>query len=287
MIRYLLTRLLTAVPVILGVVSLTFVMMYMLPGDPASTMLAKSGASAQQIAELRAELGLDRPLYVQYFQYLFNVLTGEQKKAPSNAPSYTRVFADSLIAEAAKDDKICAVTAAMPDGTGLNLFAERYPSRCFDVGIAEQTGHNPAEHGAVFQRVAGPRRRLTAVTDHHPLTAAVPDQIGRMENQLMLTGQANTITGPQEAGVAEDQSRRNHFITNQGPRTVEVSQNQIQQLGTLAQRVFDVFPFATGENHWQQVELPGVADIELVAGAVAGAIIAKNPLGGLLAFLQR
>jgi 1-deoxy-D-xylulose-5-phosphate synthase len=70
----------------------------------------------------------------------FNVLTGEQKKAPSNAPSYTRVFADSLIAEAAHDDKICAVTAAMPDGTGLNLFAERYPSRCFDVGIAEQHG---------------------------------------------------------------------------------------------------------------------------------------------------
>ncbi|MGR3606040.1 1-deoxy-D-xylulose-5-phosphate synthase, partial [Sulfitobacter sp.] len=70
----------------------------------------------------------------------FNVLTGEQSKAPSNAPSYTRVFADSLIAQAADDDKICAVTAAMPDGTGLNLFAERYPSRCFDVGIAEQHG---------------------------------------------------------------------------------------------------------------------------------------------------
>lgn len=70
----------------------------------------------------------------------FNVVTGEQKKAPSNAPSYTRVFADSLLAEAAGDDKICAVTAAMPDGTGLNLFAERYPSRCFDVGIAEQHG---------------------------------------------------------------------------------------------------------------------------------------------------
>lgn len=70
----------------------------------------------------------------------FNVLTGEQKKAPSNAPSYTRVYADSLMAEAARDDKICAVTAAMPDGTGLNLFAERYPSRCFDVGIAEQHG---------------------------------------------------------------------------------------------------------------------------------------------------
>ena len=70
----------------------------------------------------------------------FNVVTGEQKKAPSNAPSYTRVFADYLLKEAADDDKICAVTAAMPDGTGLNLFAERYPSRCFDVGIAEQHG---------------------------------------------------------------------------------------------------------------------------------------------------
>ena len=70
----------------------------------------------------------------------FNVLTGVQKKAPSNAPSYTRVFADYLLKEAADDDKICAVTAAMPDGTGLNLFAERYPSRCFDVGIAEQHG---------------------------------------------------------------------------------------------------------------------------------------------------
>ncbi len=70
----------------------------------------------------------------------FNVVTGEQKKAPSNAPSYTKVFAETLLKQAASDPKICAVTAAMPDGTGLNLFAERYPSRCFDVGIAEQHG---------------------------------------------------------------------------------------------------------------------------------------------------
>ncbi|MCO4838892.1 MAG: 1-deoxy-D-xylulose-5-phosphate synthase [Rhodobacteraceae bacterium] len=70
----------------------------------------------------------------------FNVITGEQKKAPSNAPSYTNVFSDYLLKAAAEDDKICAITAAMPDGTGLNLFAERYPSRCFDVGIAEQHG---------------------------------------------------------------------------------------------------------------------------------------------------
>ena len=70
----------------------------------------------------------------------FNVITGEQKKAPSNAPSYTNVFSDYLLKAATEDDKICAITAAMPDGTGLNLFAERYPSRCFDVGIAEQHG---------------------------------------------------------------------------------------------------------------------------------------------------
>ncbi|TMV10822.1 1-deoxy-D-xylulose-5-phosphate synthase [Arenibacterium halophilum] len=70
----------------------------------------------------------------------FDVVTGEQKKAPSNAPSYTRIFGDELTRLAGEDDKICAVTAAMPDGTGLNLFAERFPSRCFDVGIAEQHG---------------------------------------------------------------------------------------------------------------------------------------------------
>ena len=68
----------------------------------------------------------------------FDVLTGVQAKAASNAPSYTKVFAQSLIAEGQRDDKIVAVTAAMPDGTGLNLFAERFPRRCFDVGIAEQ-----------------------------------------------------------------------------------------------------------------------------------------------------
>jgi 1-deoxy-D-xylulose-5-phosphate synthase len=70
----------------------------------------------------------------------FDILTGSQSKAISNAPSYTSVFAKTLLEHAGKDDKICAVTAAMPDGTGLNLFAERYPSRCFDVGIAEQHG---------------------------------------------------------------------------------------------------------------------------------------------------
>ncbi len=68
----------------------------------------------------------------------FDVVTGAQEKKKSNAPSYTKVFAQSLIREAEVDDRIVAVTAAMPDGTGLNLFAERFPRRCFDVGIAEQ-----------------------------------------------------------------------------------------------------------------------------------------------------
>ncbi len=68
----------------------------------------------------------------------FNVLTGAQAKSEAKAPTYTRVFADSLIAEARKDEKIIAITAAMPDGTGLDRFAKEFPERTFDVGIAEQ-----------------------------------------------------------------------------------------------------------------------------------------------------
>lgn len=68
----------------------------------------------------------------------FDVVTGTQVKAKSNAPSYTKVFAESLVKEAELDDKIVAITAAMPSGTGLNLFQDRFPERCFDVGIAEQ-----------------------------------------------------------------------------------------------------------------------------------------------------
>ncbi|HUF57298.1 MAG TPA: 1-deoxy-D-xylulose-5-phosphate synthase [Thermohalobaculum sp.] len=70
----------------------------------------------------------------------FDVVTGEQKKAAPNAPSYTKVFANALIREAEEDARIVAVTAAMPDGTGLDIFGERFPARCFDVGIAEQHG---------------------------------------------------------------------------------------------------------------------------------------------------
>ena len=68
----------------------------------------------------------------------FNVITGAQDKAKAGPPSYTKVFAQSLIEEARKDSTIVGITAAMPAGTGLHLFANEFPDRCFDVGIAEQ-----------------------------------------------------------------------------------------------------------------------------------------------------
>ena len=68
----------------------------------------------------------------------FNVITGEQAKAPPGPPGYTKVFADALIGEAERDPTIVAITAAMPSGTGLDRFGKRFPDRSFDVGIAEQ-----------------------------------------------------------------------------------------------------------------------------------------------------
>jgi 1-deoxy-D-xylulose-5-phosphate synthase len=68
----------------------------------------------------------------------FNVITGEQAKAPPGPPSYTNVFAAALISEAERDPTIIAITAAMPSGTGLDKFGKKFPTRCFDVGIAEQ-----------------------------------------------------------------------------------------------------------------------------------------------------
>ena len=68
----------------------------------------------------------------------FDIVTGKQSKPTPNAPSYTKVFAHALIREAEADERIVAVTGAMPDGTGLDLFGKRFPKRCFDVGLAEQ-----------------------------------------------------------------------------------------------------------------------------------------------------
>jgi len=70
----------------------------------------------------------------------FNVASGKQSKTISNAPSYTAIFGESLVAEAERDSRVVAITAAMPDGTGVSKMAERFPARTFDVGIAEQHG---------------------------------------------------------------------------------------------------------------------------------------------------
>ncbi|MGX1305652.1 1-deoxy-D-xylulose-5-phosphate synthase [Amorphus suaedae] len=88
----------------------------------------------------------------------FDVVTGKQAKAVSNAPSYTKVFGQSLIQEARKDDRIVAVTAAMPSGTGIDLFQEVFPNRTYDVGIAEQ-------HGVTFAAglAAGGLKPFTAI----------------------------------------------------------------------------------------------------------------------------
>ncbi len=82
----------------------------------------------------RAEAAADKLHAVQKF----DVITGEQAKAPAGPPSYTNVFAEALIAEATRDSTVCAITAAMPSGTGLDKFGKAFPARSFDVGIAEQ-----------------------------------------------------------------------------------------------------------------------------------------------------
>src|SRR5690606_34689811 len=70
----------------------------------------------------------------------FDVVTGVQAKGTASAPAYTKVFGESLIQEAERDERIVGITAAMPSGTGIDLFGKRFPERCFDVGIAEQHG---------------------------------------------------------------------------------------------------------------------------------------------------
>ena len=100
----------------------------------------------------------------------FNVLTGEQNKG-SGPPAYTKVFAEALIAEAEADEKVVAITAAMPSGTGLDHFAKRFPDRCFDVGIAEQ-------HGVTF--AAG-----LAVQGYRPFAAIYSTFLQRAYDQVV------------------------------------------------------------------------------------------------------
>ena len=95
----------------------------------------------------------------------FDVVTGKQSKPVANAPAYQAVFAKALIAEAEADKKIVAITAAMPSGTSLDKFAERFPERCFDVGIAEQ-------HGVTFAAGLATRGLQAVLRDLLDLPAA-------------------------------------------------------------------------------------------------------------------
>ena len=101
----------------------------------------------------------------------FNVLTGEQSKGKSKAPSYTKVFANTLIKHAENDTKIVAITGAMPSGTGLDLFEKKFPERMFDVGIAEQ-------HGVTF--AAG-----LATEGYKPFTAIYSTFLQRAYDQVV------------------------------------------------------------------------------------------------------
>jgi len=96
--------------------------------------LPQPASEAAQAVDAPAEKSADKGHAVGKF----DVVTGIQVKSQPKAPTFTRVYADALIAEAEADDKIVAITAAMPSGTGLDIFGKRFPERTFDVGIAEQ-----------------------------------------------------------------------------------------------------------------------------------------------------
>ena len=112
----------------------------------------------------------------------FDVISGKQNKPVSNAPSYTSVFANALIREAEKDERITAITAAMPGGTGVDKFAKAHPERAFDVGIAERYVERLAvDRGSaerIFARIldehATTLRLLGEVTGSHDLLADNP-----------------------------------------------------------------------------------------------------------------
>jgi 1-deoxy-D-xylulose-5-phosphate synthase len=108
----------------------------------------------------------------------FDVISGVQAKAEPGPPSYTGVFAKALVAEAERDEKVVAITAAMPSGTGLDKFQERFPERTFDVGIAEQ-------HAVTF--AAG-----LAAQGYRPFCAIYSTFLQRAYDQVVTTSPSRT-----------------------------------------------------------------------------------------------
>ena len=130
MFRFIVRRIIASLPVVLGVVSLSFALMYLLPGDPVSTMLARSGASVQQIEQLRDQLGLNLPLYEQYFSYLGNVLLGNFGRSIVSSDSVLNLLANSVPSTLLLTT--LAMLVAIPVGILLGAIAAVSKSVWFD-----------------------------------------------------------------------------------------------------------------------------------------------------------
>lgn len=131
--RYILRRLLMALPVVFGVLAITFGLMYLLPGDPASAMLARSGASAAQIAALRTELGLDQPLYVQFGRYIGHVLQGDLGRSMVSHEPVARLLMTRLPNTLAL--VFTALLVAVPLGTLCGVVAALYRDTWIDRSL--------------------------------------------------------------------------------------------------------------------------------------------------------
>ncbi len=130
---YILKRLLVAVPVLFGVLTLTFALLYLLPGDPASTMLARSGASAAQIQALRVDLGLDAPLQLQFLHYLGHVLQGDLGRSLVSQEPVTRLLWARL--PQTLELVFFALLIAVPIGTLLGVIAALYQDTWIDRAL--------------------------------------------------------------------------------------------------------------------------------------------------------
>ena len=126
-------RLLMAVPVLFGVATIAFALMYLLPGDPASAMLAKSGASAEQIAELRKDMGLDSPFHVQYLRYLGNVLQGDLGRSIVSQEPVLNLLLSRL--PTTLELVFAALIVAVPVGTLFGVVAAVRKDRWIDRAL--------------------------------------------------------------------------------------------------------------------------------------------------------
>lgn len=126
-------RLLMAVPVLFGVATIAFALMYLLPGDPASAMLAKSGASAEQIAELREDMGLDSPFHVQYLRYLGNVLQGDLGRSIVSQEPVLNLLLSRL--PTTLELVFAALIVAVPVGTLFGVVAAVRKDRWIDRAL--------------------------------------------------------------------------------------------------------------------------------------------------------